>query len=50
VEILDGGWNTFLRDIEMLSGSNCSAVGREGNLKVKIEGASIPTAMLVSQP
>jgi len=50
VEILDGGWPTFLGEIKKLSGADCAAVGKAGKLKVKIEGASLPTAKLASTP
>lgn len=47
VEILDGGWNTFLNEIERLGGAVCHALGTAGKLKVKIEPAAYPKATLV---
>jgi|SRR5579871_5027513 len=46
VEILDGGWNTFLGEIERLGGAPCAAIGASGSLKVTIEAAALPMATL----
>ncbi len=47
IEIVDGGWNSFLADIEHLSGAICSQIGQERLLTVKIQAAPYPTATLV---
>ena len=47
VEILDGGWNAFLGELEKLGGDSCASLGAAGKMSVKIEAASFPVATLV---
>ena len=50
VEILDGGWNSFLAEIERLGCASCSGIGASGKLKVRVEAATFPLATLVPTP
>lgn len=47
VEILDGGWNPFLDELEKLGGQSCASLGAAGRLSVKIEAAPFPVATRV---
>jgi hypothetical protein len=49
IEILDGGWNSFLADIERLGGASCSLVSQARKLTVKIERATLPAATIVAR-
>lgn len=46
IEIVDGGWNSFLEDIERLAGATCAQIGQSRLLTVKILTAPYPTATL----
>jgi hypothetical protein len=48
IEIVDGGWNSFLADIERRAGASCNQIGQLRALTVKIQAASYPFAKLVS--
>jgi hypothetical protein len=48
IEILDGGWNGFLREIETLGGGTCSAIAVAHKLKVTIQSTLFPAARLVA--
>jgi len=47
IEIVDGGWNAFLGDIERLGGASCLLLGKSRRLTVKIQAASYPSATLL---
>ena len=48
IEIVDGGWNSFLADIERLAEATCGQIAHARALTVKIQATSYPTATLVS--
>jgi hypothetical protein len=49
IEIVDGGWNSFLADIERLGGASCSLISQTRKLTVKIERVTLPAATIVAR-
>lgn len=47
VEILDGKWDAFLKQVQKLGNGSCAAIGRAGKLEVTIEAGSYPTGTLI---
>ena len=46
IEILDGGWNTFLEEIEDLGKGTCAEIAAQMRLRVQIQRANYPVATL----
>jgi adenosine/AMP kinase len=48
IEILDGRWNEFLEEIETLGQGTCEQIAAQHHLKVFIQPAPYPTAVLAT--
>jgi hypothetical protein len=47
IEILDGGWNNFLGEIETLGGADCATLAASRRVTAEIQAAALPMAILV---